>query len=261
MATVPSVTNQLTGLNAVSNTGTANLSAVSGIVSSLLGFQGEAAQNAANATAAGLTAQGDLGEAAAYGSAYQIAQQNAILAGVSGDISELQQQRQVSQTIGAQQAGVAASGFRSAGSAISLLKSSLQQGYIGKQLIETQTGIQQGGFLEAGAASQAEQAAANTAAQSADVLGQAESTAAATATTNAANETAALTAYLKTVTPTPETQLVTDVMGGTNTPEAQTLTDLGKVAGNGRQTFTGRGWAPANTTNPSTGKPYLGTTG
>lgn len=255
------LSNFQSGPGAVTNTGTANLPAVSGVVSSLLGFQADAAQEAANATAAGLTAQGDLGEGAAYGSAYQIAQQNAVLAGVSGDISELQQQRQVSQAIGTQQAGVAANGFKSAGSAISLLKSSLQQGYIGKQLIETQTGIQQGGFLEAGAASQAEQSAANTAAASADVLGAAESTAAATATTNAANETAALTDYLKTVTPTPETQLVTDVAAGAGTPEAQTLADLGKVAGNGAMTFTGNGWAPASDTNIHTGKPYLATPG
>lgn len=260
MAT-PSVTNQLSGLGAITNTGTANLSAVSGVVSSLLGFQADAAQETANATAAGLTATGDLGEGAAYGSAYQIAQQNAVLAGVSGDISELQQQRSVAQSIGTQQADVAASGFRSAGSAISLLKSSLQQGYIGKQLIETQTGITQGGFLEAGAASQAEQAAATTAAQSADVLGAAETTAATTSTVNAANETAALTDYLKTVTPTPETQLVTDVVGGTNTPQAQTLADLGKVTGNGATTFTGNGWAQASSTNAVTGKPYLAAAG
>lgn len=238
----------------VTNSGTANLAALTRAADDLLNFKATMASTPFDIRASNLQAAGDLGEADAYGSAQKIAEQNAQLAGVAGTVQIAQQQRTAMRTIGAQQAQTAASGFANSGSAISMLRDSLQQSYLGKQLIEAQTGITQGGYLEAGAAATAEQQAAQTAAGVATELAGKQQESLDAATTNATNETGALTDYLKSVAPTPETQLVTDVITGGAAGNA--ISDLGKITGGGAPVFTGTGWAPAGTINPHTGKPF-----
>lgn len=84
---------------------------------------------------------GDLDEASAYGKAGAIERQNAQIAAATGRIQTIQADRQIYQTIGGQQADVAGAGLASSGSALDLLRSSMQQGALTKQLIANQTGL------------------------------------------------------------------------------------------------------------------------
>ena len=217
-----------------------DLGLLSNTVSSILGFQATnvaetaaAAGTTLGASADTLAQTGDTAEAQAYGTAEAIANQNATLAGVSGNIQEIQQQRDVMRTVGNQQSAVAAGGFESSGSSLALLKSSLQQGYLGNQMIQTQTAMTQGGYLEQAAASGSEITAANVAAQQAGVAGQqattlaaAQTTAATLAAGQATAETSALNTYMAGTgnTPTPETNVITGALTGT--PAATELTNL-----------------------------------
>lgn len=166
-------------------------------VADVLGLQGSAAEETANATAQGLTATGDQSEVQAYQSAQGIAKYQSDVEAVIGQIQQLQEQRKLTQTLGTQAAGVAASGFSgSSESSMAILRSSLQQGYLGQQLINTQTELNQGGYLEQATATQGEIAAVQAASSAATSLQQSETQAAATATANAANETKALESLL-----------------------------------------------------------------
>lgn len=165
--------------------------------SDILGLTGNAVEGDARARAQEIQAQGATEEEKAYGTAGDIARRNAQLEGIVGDIQGLQQQREVRRTIGEQRAGVAAAGFASSGSSLDLLGSSLRQGYLGKQLIDTQTALSQGGYLQQGAATDAEIAAVQTQSRSALSLADAEREAAATSRANAANQAGALQQYLK----------------------------------------------------------------
>lgn len=128
---------------------------------------------AANETATGYTA-----EATAYGQAANIATNNSTIAGVVGGIQTLQQQRQVLAATSTQRAQVAGNGFLEAGSNVSLLQASVQQGNLGAQQIGLQTALEQGGYAEEASAATAEQTAATAAS--------------AAATTTAAADTAAI---------------------------------------------------------------------
>lgn len=175
-----------------------DLGLLKGAVTDVLDLTGQATKDTANARAQSITAAGDREEAAAYGTAAGIADQNAMLEGVAGDIQGIQEQRKATQAIGRQRAGIGAAGFTgSSGTAVALLQESLRQQYIGQQIIQTQTQITQGGSLAQGAASRAEQATANAAANAADELGAGYTAAAGTATANAARETAAIDALLR----------------------------------------------------------------
>ena len=154
---------------------TAADSAVSDLLSAYL----QETQNVYTAKAEGVVSQGDLTEAGLYGTASEIATNNAALAGISGQLQEFQARRSVFQTLGSQRADVASAGFREAGSSLSLLRSSTQQGNVAQQLIATQAGLQAGGFQEQSAAANAEGSAATTASQNASALQQAASAAAA----------------------------------------------------------------------------------
>ncbi len=92
--------------------------------------------------------------AKAYKTAAGIDLQNAQLAKESAAIQEVQTQRQVLLTTGAQQAQVGGAGFASSGSSLDLLRSSQQQGALATSLIKTQGAINVNNFEE--------QAAANT---------------------------------------------------------------------------------------------------
>jgi hypothetical protein len=179
------------------------------------------AQNQAAADAANIQAQGYGKEEEAYQNVGAIAAENATIAGVSGDIQRLQANRVVDRTIGSQRAAVAAAGFASSGDALDLMKSSIQEGYRNDQIIRTQTSLTQGGYLEEGAASQAEASGARFASDAALSLSKSEAAAGQLALANATNETAALQTYLSTRGSDPVSNLVTSTLG--SDPNAPTV--------------------------------------
>lgn len=200
---------------------TPDMTLARGAVSDILGQQSTAAENTAAAQGQGFAAQGNQAEAGAYGTAAGIAGQNAALTEMAGRVTELQQQREVAQTIGAQRAAVASSGFANSGSALAALTASTRQGYLTRQLTRMQTQMTQGGFLEQQAAATGEQQAAGIASQAALALQAAQNQTAATANTNAANETKALTSYIQGppgTLPTPEEEVTMSALGPGNTP-------------------------------------------
>lgn len=113
---------------------------------------------------------GSLKAADAYGKAANIELQNAAIAKESTQIQETQTQRQIFQTLGAQQAAVGASGFASSGTAQDLLRSSISQGALQKQVIAAQGQINVNAY-EAQATAYQGQAAASKAAAGGGFLG------------------------------------------------------------------------------------------
>lgn len=202
-------------------TPTINDSLLSSSVSNILGLQAQQATDTANATAdqfkisaATAQSQGYTAEAGAYGTASSIA-------GVAGNITELQTARQVAGTIGAQQAGVAAAGFKNAGSSVDLLRSSMQQGYLQQQILQTQTAQEQQAYLAQGIGANAAANAATAAANAAAAEGAAFTQAGQLAAGYAASETSALQTALSGTSLTPGQSLIlSPVSGDTSTGAA-----------------------------------------
>lgn len=167
----------------------ADLSLVSRPIVDILGFQAEAASNTAAAKGQEFSARGYAAEGEAYGTAADIATQNAALAAASGEIQAYQARRRVAMAIGSQEADIGGAGFTSGGSALAALKSSYQQGYLTEQLTRTRSLIEQGGYLETAVAARGEQKATGIAGEAATALGAAYTEAAKTAKTTAATET------------------------------------------------------------------------
>ncbi len=186
-----------------------------GSVADILGLQSKASIDEANAAASGIQSAGYQQEVNAYNIVGGIGEENAKVAGIAGDIKALQENRQLRQTIGAQRADIASAGFANSGSSLDLMRSSVQQGALARQLIRIQTAQTQGGYLEEAAASQAEAAGATMASTAAQALATQQRASGQLATANAANETAALNTYLAGATATPESQLVTSTLTGT----------------------------------------------
>lgn len=109
-------------------------------------------------------AVGDLKEADAYKKASSIATQNAVLERESTGIQLAQQGRKVFQTLGAQAAQVGAAGLSASGSSLDVLRGSVQQGSLQKQLISLQGGIQENSFKQEAASYQGMAGAAKAAA-------------------------------------------------------------------------------------------------
>lgn len=190
MATAPTDPNALTTSNVD------QLAALSGLMSGLATTQTTAT---GQATAAQATATGADAEAAAYGTAGAIADENAKVAGIAGEISVAQQQRMVAATAGQEAAAAGAGGVISGGSVYDVIQSTYTQGAIGAQMIGVQTALEQGGYEEAGAASDAEVAAAQ--AQKNAALAMAD------AYTAQASQAASQTAQLQSLYSTQITQL------------------------------------------------------
>lgn len=191
----------------------ANNALVREIVGDLLGYQATAAEQDAGAAAQRLTAQGYDTEVQAYSSGEAIARQNAMLEGISGEIQSVQEMRDLTRSIGATRAAIAGAGFKESGTAIDQIQADLRQGYLNDQLIRTQSSLSAGGYLEQAAADALQAQGARMAQQSAQETAAAYDTAAATTRTNLANETAALTAYLKQFgSSNPELDLVTGAL-------------------------------------------------
>jgi hypothetical protein len=109
-------------------------------------------------------AAGNRIEAQEYGLAGDLSRQNEQFSKTSTDIKEQQQQRTLEQTVGQQQADVAASGFESSGSALDLLRDSASQGALAKETIGQQGLIEQAGYEEQAKSYDLMKSAANMAA-------------------------------------------------------------------------------------------------
>lgn len=90
--------------------------------------------------------------------AAQYATENAGIAEASGRVKQLQAERQIYQVIGGQQADVAGAGFAKSGSALDLMRSSVEQGALTKALLENQTQIEVRGYRQEAEAKLAEAA-------------------------------------------------------------------------------------------------------
>jgi len=112
---------------------------------SFLELAGGAVSNIFGAVGAGA-------EASAYKQAASLATENAGYAAEAAQIQETQAQRQITQTIGAQKAGYGGAGLAESGSALSVLKSSQQQGNLQMQVIHTQGLINENAYKEQAAA-------------------------------------------------------------------------------------------------------------
>ncbi len=217
-----------------------------GTVADILGLQSKAETDKANAAASDIQATGYQAEAGAYGTVQDIAGNSATVAGIAGDIKALQEKRKLTQTLGSQRTDVAAAGFANSGSSIDLMRSSVQQGALTRQLTNIQTEQTKGGYLEEGAAAGAEIAGANMASSAAQALAVQQRASGALATANAANETQALTA-----------QIATEQAGLPTTP-AQTLALTQVTAGAGQPTvFDPNTLAPVTLPVPATQTPGL----
>ncbi len=140
------------------------ITAESGLINALYGEIGQANNAQATAAALALQAGGNDAEAAQYAISGQLSTQNANLELVSGQIQQFQTMRQLTKTIGAQTAGVAGAGFQGSGSAMSLARSSLQQGLLQSQVEGVNSDIAAGGYFQQAASAAAQGTAATTAA-------------------------------------------------------------------------------------------------
>ena len=106
---------------------------------------------------------GDFQEARGYQKAAGYAELNAKETEAMTKLQVQQAGRQIYQTIGGQVSDVAGAGLAEGGSAVDLLRSSMEQGALQKQLIETQGSINARGFEEQASAYNAQADAANMA--------------------------------------------------------------------------------------------------
>lgn len=103
---------------------------------------------------------GALKEADAYKKASEISLTNAAITKRSTAINLAQAGRQLYQSFGAESADTASAGFQMSGSAIDLMRSSVQQGSLTQQIISNQGAITEQGFQQQAASYQGQAAAA-----------------------------------------------------------------------------------------------------
>lgn len=205
-----------------------------GNVASLFGLINTAVTSDASATAAGITAAGDLNEANAYGNAQAIAAGNARVALIGGQVEQSMQQVKLGQTLGEQRAQVSGGGFAESGTALNLLKSSTQQGALEQQITGVNSELQAGGFEEQGAAAAAEATAATAASSAAAANAASLSAIGAAAKTSATNAAAAMGLNIPGL----------NNLSGTSIPSQPAVTASGQVVS---------GTAGAKPTYPSSG--------
>jgi hypothetical protein len=116
-------------------------------------------------------AQGDFAEAKNYGLASDLATQNEKFTETSTAIKESQQQREMMNTLGGQQADVAGAGFSESGSALDLLRDSASQGALTHAVLGQQGLITEAGYTEQAASYKTMQGAANDAGNAANQAG------------------------------------------------------------------------------------------
>lgn len=101
-----------------------------------------------SATGLRIKAAGDLAEAAQYDLAATLARKNEEYTAQSTAIQQMQLDRQISATIGGQQAGTGAAGLKASGSALDLMADSAAQGALAKDVLARQGLISEAGYEE-----------------------------------------------------------------------------------------------------------------
>ncbi len=105
---------------------------------------------------------GSAQSAQSYGQAATIAQENVGITERGTAITEAQTQRSIIQATGSEAADVAGAGQTAGGSSLYLMRSSLQQGALQKQLVQTQGDITAQGFQQQATAYTGQEQAAKT---------------------------------------------------------------------------------------------------
>jgi hypothetical protein len=149
-----------------------------------------------NAQGDRLKAQGDLAESTEYDEAGALAKQNEAFTTQSTAIKEAQNNRQITQAVGGEQASVAGAGFANSGSSMAMLRDSASQGSLTTAVMGEQGLITEASYDEQAQSYATMSAAATTAAggeeniatQTDQIADQTDQLA--TATQNAANNTA-----------------------------------------------------------------------
>lgn len=103
---------------------------------------------------------GSFASADAYGEASKIASGNAALTLRSGEIQQQQENIAITKAIGGEQASTAGAGFTTGGNATDLLRASVTQGALTKQLVSNQTQITAQGYEQQASAYTGQQKAA-----------------------------------------------------------------------------------------------------
>lgn len=157
------------GFNPIQNLSGATFGYLGGAVQDIFGSQ---------ATAKGLQikAMGDIAEGQAYDLASQLATQNAAFTEQSTAIKEMQQQRELTMSLGETRADVAASGFAASGSSLDLLRESASQGALAHQVLGQQGLITEAGYKEQAQSYQILSAAAKQTATAEQELAKQEQT-------------------------------------------------------------------------------------
>lgn len=124
--------------------GSGTITDISGAVSDLFASSADSTK----AQGLRLKAQGDAIEGQDYDLAATLAGQNEQFAATSTAIKQAQNDRQIYQTIGGQQADVAGAGFAASGSALDLLRDSASQGALTKAVAGQQGLITEAGYTE-----------------------------------------------------------------------------------------------------------------
>jgi hypothetical protein len=135
----------------------ANFGNSGGLSSSAIGDIGGAAGDLFGAL-------GDQASAGAFREAAAIDTQNEALAGENTQIQEFMANRKVNEVIGAQRAAEGAAGVSGGGSGAYLLRDSMAQGALTKQIIQVQGAVQQNTYREEAEAHEAQAQAASDAA-------------------------------------------------------------------------------------------------
>lgn len=116
--------------------------------SSIFGKIGSAGTAAGGAVSDIFAAEGDLAESKQYQLAAGMAGANEEYAALMTKVKETQQQRELYQTIGAQQTGFAGGNIAESGSALDVLRSSVQQGSLQQYIINEQGAAQESAYRE-----------------------------------------------------------------------------------------------------------------
>lgn len=186
-----------------------NLSAA---INDLLGFQGDAEQYKYAAEGSRLAAEGAGIEAAAYGTAAGIAEENARTEVIAESIRQVQIAKDIDRTVGSIKAATAANGFIQSGSSLDIMASTMREGYLSQQISGMQSQQVERGHLAQQAAAEGEMAVAGVRQESALLLAEQQDAASTAATANATALTGALTQLL--AGDENATKLVTDLTAG-----------------------------------------------
>ena len=216
-----------------------------GAVNDLLGFQGDAEAYAAAAEGSRYTAEGAAIEAAAYGTAAGIAEENARTEVIAESIRQVQIAKDVDRTVGSIKAATAANGFQQSGSSLDIMASTMREGYLSQQISSMQSQQVERGHLAQQAAAEGEMEAALVRQEAALSLAEAQDQSALSATANEAALTSALTQLL--AGDENATQLVTDLTAGDT---SAVLSDVLLYNPNGAD-------APLITAEPPTNQPDM----